>query len=145
MATVSDSQDDRARRCLDSVLTVRVDTAQSGEPELIPTVSYGGRIVTRMPGMQVHLPDELYRRVQQEGLPVSEILQEALREELARREKLVAIDEYIKDLVAEVRGPTAEEYARAKRLTTQICGEADRLHQWPPKNHSLAEGRSSEM
>jgi hypothetical protein len=73
--------------------------------------------------MQVYLPDELHRQVKQEGLPVSEILQQALRAELTRREKLAAIDEYVKELVAEVGEPTAEDYARAERLAAQIRGE----------------------
>lgn len=73
--------------------------------------------------MQVYLPDELHRQVKQQGLPVSEILQEALREELTRREKLAAIDEYLKELATEVGEPTAEDYARAERLAAQIRGE----------------------
>jgi hypothetical protein len=48
--------------------------------------------------MQVYLPDELPRQVKQEGLPVPEILQKALRVELTRREKLAAIDEYLTSL-----------------------------------------------
>ncbi len=83
----------------------------------------GRRIVRRMPRMQVYLPDELHRQVKQEGLPVSEILQVALREELSRREKLAAIEEYLQELVAEVGEPTAEDYARAERLAAQIRGE----------------------
>lgn len=71
----------------------------------------------------MYLPDELHRQVKQEGLPVSEILQEALREELTRREKLAAIDEFLEELVADVGEPTAEEYARAERLAAQIRGE----------------------
>jgi post-segregation antitoxin (ccd killing protein) len=80
-----------------------------------------------MPRMQVYLSDELHRQVKQEGLPVSEILQEALREELTRRERLAATDEYLQELVAEVGEPTAEDYARAERLAAQICGEGA----WP--------------
>lgn len=73
--------------------------------------------------MQVYLPDELHRQVKQEGLPVSEILQEALRAELTRREKLAATDEYLADLVAEVGEPSAEDYVRAERLAARIRGE----------------------
>ncbi|MCA1704065.1 MAG: hypothetical protein LC808_12700 [Actinobacteria bacterium] len=76
-----------------------------------------------MPRMQVYLPDELHRQAKQEALPVSEILQEALRAELARREMLVATDEYLAELLAEVGEPTAEDYARAERLAAQICGD----------------------
>ena len=71
----------------------------------------------------MYLPDELHRQVKQEELPVSEILQEALREELTRREKLAAIDEYLQELVAEVGEPTAEDYTRAEHLAAQIRGE----------------------
>lgn len=76
-----------------------------------------------MPRMQVYLPEELHRQVKQVNLPVSEILQEALRQELSRREKLAAVDDYLKELVADVGEPTAEDYARAERLAAQVCGE----------------------
>jgi post-segregation antitoxin (ccd killing protein) len=76
-----------------------------------------------MPRMQVYLPEELHRQVKQKGLAVSEILQEALREELTRREKLAAIDEYLQELAAEVGEPTAEDYARAESLAARIRGE----------------------
>lgn len=74
----------------------------------------------------MYLPDELHRQVKQQDLPVSEILQQALREELTRREKLAAIDEYLKELAAEVGEPTAADYAKAERLAAQIRG-ADEL------------------
>lgn len=76
-----------------------------------------------MPRMQVYLPDELHRQVKQESLPVSEILQEALRQELSRREKLAAIEGYLEELLAEVGEPTAADYARAEHLAAQIRGE----------------------
>lgn len=75
--------------------------------------------------MQVYLPDELHRQAKQEGLPVSEILQEALRAELARREMLAATDEYLAELLAEVGEPTAEDYARAEFLAAQIRGDGE--------------------
>jgi post-segregation antitoxin (ccd killing protein) len=73
--------------------------------------------------MQVYLSDELHRKVKQQGLPVSELLQEALRAELTRREQLAATEEYLAELVAEVGEPTAEDYARAECLAAQIRGE----------------------
>lgn len=59
-----------------------------------------------MSRVQVYLPDDLHRQVEQAGLPVSEILQDALRAELARREKLAVIDEYLAQLAAEVGDET---------------------------------------
>lgn len=73
--------------------------------------------------MQVYLPDELHRRVKDEQLPVSEILQEALRRELSRREKLAALDTYLADLTAEVGIATAEDHVAVERLMAQLTGD----------------------
>ncbi|MGI8816314.1 MAG: hypothetical protein ACR2G2_13840 [Pseudonocardia sp.] len=76
-----------------------------------------------MPRMQVYLPDELHRAVKSEGLPVSEILQDALRRELARRERLAALDEYLAALSTEVGEPSTEDHEQVDRIMAQLRGE----------------------
>jgi post-segregation antitoxin (ccd killing protein) len=78
------------------------------------------RIVRRMPRMQVYLPDDLYEQLKARGLPASELLQEAVRAELRRRELLERTDAYLADLIAEVGEPTAREIARAEALADRI-------------------------
>ena len=73
-----------------------------------------------MPRMQVYLPDELYRLVKARRLPASELLQEAVRAELRRRELLAKGDRYLADLVAEVGQPTARQRARAVAIAQRI-------------------------
>lgn len=75
-----------------------------------------------MPRMQVYLPDELHRRVKEQQLPVSEILQEAVRRELSRREKLAALDDYLEELAVEVNVPSAEDREYVGQLMAQIRG-----------------------
>lgn len=76
-----------------------------------------------MPRMQVYLTDELHRRVKDEQLPVSEILQEALRRELLRREKLAALEDYLSELGEEVGEPTAADHAFVEQLMAQLTDE----------------------
>ncbi len=80
-----------------------------------------------MPRMQVYLPDDLHRRVKDQQLPVSEILQEALRRELSRREKLAALDTYLDELSAEVGEATAEDHAAVEQLMARISGDGEAL------------------
>jgi len=74
--------------------------------------------------MQVYLPEGLYREVKEQGLPVSELLQEAVRAELHRRELVAGADQYINDLIAEVGEPSAEETARAEAIARRIAARA---------------------
>jgi len=79
-----------------------------------------------MPKLQVDLPDDLYRAVKELGLPVSELLQEALRLEMRRRRQiLAATDEYLAGLIAEVGEPSAEDEAWAKALVDRIKQHAE--------------------
>jgi hypothetical protein len=75
-----------------------------------------------MPRMQVYLPDDLHRRVKEQQLPVSEILQDAVRRELSRREKLAALDSYLEELVAEVGEPSEEDRVQVEQLMQRIRG-----------------------
>lgn len=79
-----------------------------------------------MPRMQVYLPDDLYRQVKEQGLAASELLQEAVRVELRRRELVAAGDAYLAELVAEVGSPDAGQAARAQELARRLARRADR-------------------
>ena len=83
------------------------------------------RTVPVMPRMTVYLPAELHTQVKAAQLPVSEILQEALRRELSRRQKVQAMDEYLAELTEEVGEPTTEDIAEAERIMAEIRGHRD--------------------
>ena len=70
--------------------------------------------------MQVYLLDELYQQVKERRLPASELLQEAVRAELRRRELLDHTDTYLAELMAEVGQPSARELARAEAIAQRI-------------------------
>jgi hypothetical protein len=78
-----------------------------------------------MPRMQVYLPEDLYRAVKELGLPASELLQEAVRVEVRRRQILAATDEYLAELTAEVGEPSPEDQAWAKALVDRIVRRAE--------------------
>jgi post-segregation antitoxin (ccd killing protein) len=71
--------------------------------------------------MQVYLPDELHRKVKELNLPASELLQEAVRAELRRRELSAEADRYLAELVEEVGVPSAREVARARAAARRIA------------------------
>lgn len=75
----------------------------------------------RMPRMQVYLPDDLHRAVKERGLPASELLQDAIRAELNRQDKISALNEYLEELKAEVGEPTPEEDAWAEDIARKIA------------------------
>ena len=70
--------------------------------------------------MQVYLPDALYREVKEQGLPASDLLQEAVRAELRRRDLEARADEHVADLVAEVGEPSQTQVARADAIARRI-------------------------
>lgn len=76
--------------------------------------------------MQVYLPDELYALVKKGRLPASELLQEAVRAEVRRRELLAETDAYLAALEKEVGKPTARQQARAKEIVSSITRRARR-------------------
>ena len=76
--------------------------------------------------MQVYLPDKLYKLVKARRLPASELLQDAVRAEVRRRELLAEADKYLADLVAHVGKPTARQRARARAVAQQIVGRTRR-------------------
>ncbi len=78
-----------------------------------------------MPRMQVYLPDDLYKQVKEQKLGASELLQEAVRIELRRRELVAAGDDYLAELLAEVGTPDPKDTARARELTRRLAHRTD--------------------
>lgn len=76
-----------------------------------------------MPRLQVYLPDELYDALKARSLPASELLQDAVRAELRRRNLEEKTDAYVADLIAEVGEPTAKELAKAATIASRIRSE----------------------
>jgi post-segregation antitoxin (ccd killing protein) len=73
-----------------------------------------------MPRMQVYLPDDLYKLVKKGRLPASELLQDAVRAEVRRRELLREADRYVADLIREVGAPSPRQRARASAIAQRI-------------------------
>jgi hypothetical protein len=78
-----------------------------------------------MPRLQVDLSDDLHRAVEELGLPVSELLAEALRREVQRHGLLAATDEYLAGLLADVGEPSAEAEAWAQALVDRIVAHTE--------------------
>ena len=73
-----------------------------------------------MPRLQVYLPDELYNPLKARGLHASELLQDAVRAELHRRDLEEKTDAYVAELIAEVGEPTAKELAKAAAIAARL-------------------------
>jgi hypothetical protein len=63
----------------------------------------------------VYLPDEQHERARQADLNVSELTQQAIRGELARRERLAAMAEFLDDVEA-LYGVASEDEVAESRL-----------------------------
>lgn len=61
-----------------------------------------------MARVNITVPDELLERARDTGLTISAVTAAALREELSRRERIVALDRYLEELEAEL-GPIPDE------------------------------------
>ena len=81
---------------------------------------FEGCIVRRMPRMQVYLPDDLYDLVKKRRLPASELLQDAVRAEVRRRQLLAEGEKYVAELTAEVGKPTARQRAAAAAVVKKL-------------------------
>jgi post-segregation antitoxin (ccd killing protein) len=71
--------------------------------------------------MQIYLPDDLYEAVKKGRLPASELLQEAVRAELHRRELVAESKRYTAELEKRVGQPTARQRAQATALARRIA------------------------
>jgi hypothetical protein len=76
--------------------------------------------------MQVYLPTDLYEIVKDRQLPASELLQQAVRNEVRRRKLESASRRYTAALAAQVGPPAPRERARAVALAKRIAGRTDR-------------------
>jgi enoyl-CoA hydratase/carnithine racemase len=71
--------------------------------------------------MQVYLPDDLYEQVKTRHLPASELLQQAVRAEVRRKDLLDETDAYLAGLLTEVGEPSPQERARAEAIARRIA------------------------
>jgi post-segregation antitoxin (ccd killing protein) len=71
--------------------------------------------------MQVYLPDDLYEQVKTRHLPASELLQQAVRAEVHRRDLLAETDAYLAGLTEEVGQPSPQEQVRAQAIARRIA------------------------
>lgn len=80
--------------------------------------------LVRMARVNITLPDDLLARARAAGLNVSRLAAAGVAEELDRRDKIAALDDYLMELEAEL-GPIPEpEQAAARRWAHDIFGEA---------------------
>jgi len=73
-----------------------------------------------MPRLQVYLPDDLYAEVKQRQLPASELLQSAVRTEVARLRAIEEVDVYLAELTAEVGPPSERDRSKAEALIRRL-------------------------
>jgi len=71
--------------------------------------------------MQVYLPDAMYQQVKARGLPVSELLQRAVRAELRRLDLLAETQRYLTGLIAETGEPSRSQRTRARNLARRLA------------------------
>ena len=74
-----------------------------------------------MPRMQIYLPDDLYDAVKEGGLPASELLQQAVRTELHRRELVARSEQYTADLAKRIGRPTSRQRMKAAAIAQRIA------------------------
>lgn len=75
-----------------------------------------------MPRKLVYVPTDLYEMVKTQGLPVSELLQEAVSREARRKNLLAASERYTAELAALVGEPGRRVRARAVAAAQRIAG-----------------------
>lgn len=78
------------------------------------------RMIRRMPRMQVYLPDDVFIEVKQRGLKASELLQTAVRAEVARLQALEQSQRYVDELAAEVGEVTDAQQSHAQAIARRI-------------------------
>jgi hypothetical protein len=71
--------------------------------------------------MQIYLPDDLYEAVKEGRLPASELLQEAVRTELRRRELVARSEQYTSELAKRIGRPTSRQRMQAAALAQRIA------------------------
>lgn len=76
--------------------------------------------------MQVYLPEALHVEAKSRNLPVSELLQEAIRVEVRRRELREAGAAHLSDLLEEVGEPGPADSAWAQDLARRLARRTER-------------------
>jgi hypothetical protein len=76
--------------------------------------------------MRRSLSNDLYAQVKDQHLPASELLQQAVRNEVQRHELVVNCDAYIAELAAQVGEPSTRALARAANLSRRIAARSHR-------------------
>jgi post-segregation antitoxin (ccd killing protein) len=76
--------------------------------------------------MQVYLPDDLYEAVKSRSLPASELLQDAVRAEIERRDLLEATDAYLAERERIAGSPSDRHRREAQALVDRILARDGR-------------------
>jgi hypothetical protein len=76
----------------------------------------------RMARVNITVPDEVLQRARDAGLNVSRVATTALLEELDRRAKLRALDDYLRELELELGPVSADDEAAARTWATRAFG-----------------------
>ncbi len=77
----------------------------------------------RMARVNITIPDDLFARAKAAGLNVSRISAEGLSEELDRRAKIAALDDYLGELEVALGPVPADEEAAAREWADRAFGE----------------------
>ncbi len=77
-----------------------------------------------MARVNITVPDDLLERSKAAGLNVSRVSSDALSEELDRRERIVALDRYLRALDVEMGPVPSEEQAAAREWADRALGDA---------------------
>jgi post-segregation antitoxin (ccd killing protein) len=78
-----------------------------------------------MARVNISIPDDIHRLAKEAGLNISQLASKAIVDELDRRAKIAALDEYLAELDAEMGPVSAEDQARADAWVGRVYGLAD--------------------
>lgn len=82
----------------------------------------------RMGRVNVSIPDELHRRAKEAELNISKLTRDSIIQELDRRAKIAAVDEYLAELESELGPISSEEQARADAWVESVYGPQKGRH-----------------
>jgi hypothetical protein len=77
----------------------------------------------RMARVNITVPDDLLERARTAGLNVSRLSASALSEELDRRDKIAALDTYLRDLDVELGPVSDDEQLAAEEWANRVLGD----------------------
>ncbi len=80
----------------------------------------------RMARVNITVPDDLLERARAANLNVSRVASEALSAELARRDKIAALDAYLGELEAALGPIPDDEQVAARAWADELLGDAAR-------------------